>query len=94
MPKVTLSGYFVVPAEDLTAVEAELPNHIRLTNEEPGCLSFRIAQSEADPNRFDVAEVFASPEAFESHKARIATSHWATVTANAERHYEIEEVPD
>ncbi len=94
MAKVKLSGFIIVPEHDLEVVVSELPNHIQLTRNEPGCLSFHVSQSDADPRRFEVTEEFASRAAFEHHQARIKTSRWGEVTGNVARHYEIEEQQD
>ena len=91
MAKVKLSGFIIVPEHDLEVVVSELPNHIHLTRNEPGCLSFQVSQSDANPQRFDVTEEFASRAAFEQHQARIKTSRWGEVTGNVARHYEIKE---
>ena len=65
MGKVTLTGYIVVPPDDLARVLAELPNHIELTRNEPGCIAFEVTQAPSDPYRFDVAEEFQDRQAFE-----------------------------
>ena len=91
MSRVTLTGYIIVPEKDLEAVLNELPNHIALTRNEPGCLSFSVVQSDANPTRFDVAEEFDSRSAFEAHQKRVKSSYWGEVTVNVERHYKITE---
>ena len=92
--RVKLIGFIVVPEADLTAVEAELPDHIRLTRAEPGCISFDVAQSHSDPRRFEVAEAFRDRAAFDEHQLRVRQSRWGRVASNAERHYEITEEAD
>ncbi|NET38760.1 MAG: antibiotic biosynthesis monooxygenase [Cyanothece sp. SIO1E1] len=67
-------GFIVVPESDLEIVKSELPNHIRLTREESGCISFRVTQSKSDPTRFNVAEEFKSRYAFEQHQLRVKSS--------------------
>ena len=86
---VTLEGYIIVPAEDLSAVTLALPEHIERTLAEPGCLSFSVTPSRENPYRFDVAERFENQAAFDHHQARVQASHWGKVSANVERHYEI-----
>ncbi|MGB3614097.1 MAG: antibiotic biosynthesis monooxygenase [Elainellaceae cyanobacterium] len=93
MAKVTLSGFIVVPESDIETVRSELPNHIKLTREEPGCISFNVQQSDSEPARFDVIEEFESREAFEHHQRRVKASLWGDVTINVERHYEVREEP-
>ncbi len=89
MSKVTLKGFIIVLAEDLSAVKEELIDHRNLTHNEPGCLVFEVTQSESNPCRFDVYEEFLNKAAFESHQKRVKDSYWGEVTVNVERHYEI-----
>ena len=91
MSKITLQGYLVVSDGDLTSVQTELPKHVALTQKEEGCLVFRVTQDEENKNIFNVYEEFVSREAFELHQQRVKSSRWGTVTANAERHYQISE---
>ncbi len=86
---VTLNGYIVVPAAELAAVQAELPNHIALTLAEPGCLSFSVTQDADNPLRYNVAEEFVDAAAFTQHQTRVRASYWGQVTANVARHYTI-----
>ncbi|MEM7217925.1 MAG: antibiotic biosynthesis monooxygenase [Pseudomonadota bacterium] len=90
MTKITLSGRIDVPPADLAAVLAELPNHVALTRQEPGCLVFRVEPRFDAPNVFDVYEEFEDEAAFEAHQARVRTSTWGTVSAGASRQYKIE----
>ena len=89
MTRVLLDGYLEVPAEHIEAVAAALPEHIRLTRAEPGCLSFQVEQSPEQPTHFLVSEVFADRDAFEAHQHRAASSRWAKVTAGMPRHYTV-----
>lgn len=89
MSKVTLSGYIIVPEGELAVVKKALIEHIRLTNEEEGCILFNVIQDSVNPNRFDVHEEFTDPLAFKLHQARVKFSSWGEVTKNVERHYEI-----
>ena len=93
MTRVTLSGFIIVPEEDLARVQSELPNHIRLTRLEPGCLSFEVSPSPSDRRRFDVHEVFENRAAFDLHQQRARSSWWGQITTNVERHYEVREAP-
>ena len=91
MKTLTLRGYILVPANDLDAVKAALPEHIDKTRAEEGCIRFEVT---ADPNnaaRFNVLETFRDREAFEHHQNRTAASDWATVSSRATRHYDITE---
>ncbi|MEM7081054.1 MAG: antibiotic biosynthesis monooxygenase [Pseudomonadota bacterium] len=91
MGRVILRGYIVVPRADLARVAGELPEHVRLTRAEPGCVSFSVEPSEQDPQRFDVAEEFIDRAAFEAHQDRVRSSVWGQVTLNVARHYEVTE---
>lgn len=89
MSKITLSGHIEVPIEDLDAVLTELPNHIALTHQEAGCITFTVTQDSNNPQRFDVYEEFTNKVEFEKHQARVKTSHWGKVTNKVERFYTI-----
>ena len=91
MSKITLSGYIEVPSEDLNTVLAELPNHIALTHQEAGCITFTVIRDLNNPQRFDVYEEFTDKVAFEKHQARVKASHWGKVTKNVERFYTVTE---
>lgn len=91
MEKVTLSGYIEVPKEDLDTVLFELPNHISLTQQEAGCITFTVTQDLEKPYCFDVYEEFIDKTAFEKHQARVKASHWGKVAQNVKRFYTITE---
>ncbi|MGB0783947.1 MAG: putative quinol monooxygenase [Marinomonas sp.] len=91
MSKITLSGHIEVPSEDLNEVLAELPNHIALTHQEAGCITFSVTRDSSNPQRFDVYEEFTDKVAFEKHQTRVKASHWGEVTKNVERFYTISE---
>lgn len=92
MKKIVLEGFIEVPANDLEAVLAELPAHIRLTENEPGCVCFNVVQRPDQPLVFDVYEEFQHQAAFDLHQARVKTSTWGAVTTHVARHYEVREV--
>ncbi len=85
MSKVILKGFIIVPAKDLSVVQEELINHKNLTHNEPGCLVFEVAQSQSNPNRFDVYEEFVNKAAFESHQQRVKNSYWGEVSVNVRK---------
>ncbi|MCG7492123.1 putative quinol monooxygenase [Thalassobius sp. Cn5-15] len=87
---IHLTGAMICPPERLEAVRAALPDHIRLTRAEPGCLRFEV--TEGSGGRFEVDELFSDRAAFDAHQARGAASVWAKVTAGLPREYEISEV--
>lgn len=86
---VTLTGTLTCDTDaDAARVRAFLPEHIRLTRAEPGCLSFEVIPTN-DPMVWTVAERFTDPAAFIAHQARAATSDWARATAGIARDYKI-----
>ena len=86
---VYLSGYIDVPEADLKAVKLALPTHIRLSRQEPDCISFKIRQDDSLVTRFHVFEKFTSPIAFRRHQNRMKSSEWAHISRNASRFYDI-----
>ncbi|WP_116131787.1 putative quinol monooxygenase [Tropicimonas sp. IMCC34043] len=86
-----LSGHIDVPAARLAAVTAALPDHIRLSRAEPGCLLFDVTPDPARPGRFNVSERFVDRAAFEAHQARVGASDWGKITEGLPRSYRIEE---
>lgn len=91
MGKVILSGYIVVPDEDLESVKEQLPQHIALTRDEPGCLVFDVQLDGDSNNRYNVYEEFRDMSAFELHQERVKCSSWGEVTKNVSRHYTVSE---
>lgn len=86
---VILTGHVDVPPERRAAVLAALPEHIRLTRAEPGCLRFDVIESPDTPGRLLVDEAFATPADFRAHQTRSAGSPWAEVTAGLPRTYDV-----
>jgi len=86
---VWVSGIMKVSKADFENIKQALPNHIRLSREEPGCVVFKVWQDEAWPRKFHVLESFESPEAFQKHQERIMNSEWGLVSRNAVRDYDI-----
>ena len=87
--KVTLQGYVIAPKSDLSGVLQALPEHIRLTRAEPGCIVFRVEQDTTNPLRFSVYEEFESRAAFEAHQARIVGTNWEKASKNLTKFYEL-----
>jgi quinol monooxygenase YgiN len=71
-------------------VAMALPDHIRLTRAETGCVSFDVTPTQ-DPLIWDVCEIFTDRAAFDAHQARSAASDWAAQTAGIRRAYTITE---
>jgi quinol monooxygenase YgiN len=80
-----LSGRLICRTESEAArVRAHLPEHIRLTRAEPGCLSFAVDPT-GDPLIWQIDEAFADRSAFHAHQARAGASLWARETAGIPR---------
>ena len=90
---VTLTGHIDVPADRIEQIRAGLVDHIRLTRAEPGCLSFDVTEDPKIPGRFNVAEEFTTPEAFEAHQTRARASDWAQISAGIPRDYTVTGLP-
>ncbi|WP_183905085.1 putative quinol monooxygenase [Rhizobium sp. BK008] len=87
--KVRLSGQLICTSlDEVDIVQKYLPEHIRLTRSEPGCLSFDVRQTE-DPMIWDVEERFTDRLAFEAHQIRTKGSAWGAATSAIRREYEI-----
>lgn len=84
---VYLAGHIDVPAEALEAVKAALPQHIKLSRAEAGCLRFDAVQDKENPHRFHIFESFTSQAAFAAHQARTAQSEWGEVSKACLRDY-------
>ncbi|MBO9489173.1 antibiotic biosynthesis monooxygenase [Endozoicomonas sp. G2_1] len=89
MSKVVLSGFIIVPKQDLKTIKAELAHHIRLTRQEAGCIVFNVIQNEELSTRFDVYEEFVDQQAFEHHQKRIKKSNWGKLTKDVQRSFNI-----
>jgi len=89
---VTLSGFLIARSlEEADRIAALLPAHAASTRAEPGCLSFEVWRSQADPVRFAVREVFADRAAFDRHQEALAASPWGRATSGVPRDYRITE---
>ena len=91
---VVLTGHIDVPADRLEQIRAALPDHIRLTRAEPGCIAFELRESAEIPGRFEVRERFADAAAFRAHQARMQASDWGRISAGLARHYTIRGLPE
>ncbi|MBW6507454.1 MAG: antibiotic biosynthesis monooxygenase [Rhodobacteraceae bacterium] len=85
--RLHLSGRLICasPAE-AARVRAHLPEHIRLTRAEPGCVTFDVYPTE-DPLVWALDETFIDQAAFEAHQARAKASDWARETAGITRDF-------
>ncbi|KJF67243.1 putative quinol monooxygenase [Rhizobium nepotum] len=86
---VSLSGFLrCASAADVKLVEAHLPDHLRLTRAEPGCISFDVSQTD-DPLIWRVEELFMDRAAFDLHQQRTRSSEWFAATSAIPRDYNI-----
>ena len=86
---VRLSGFLLcASAEDIQLVETHLPEHLRLTRAEPGCISFDVTQTD-DPLIWRVEELFVDRAAFDFHQQRTRASEWFAATSAIPRDYEV-----
>ncbi|MBF9035900.1 antibiotic biosynthesis monooxygenase [Rhodobacterales bacterium HKCCE2091] len=74
--------------EEARIVEEHLPEHIRLTRAEDGCISFDVRPGEAE-RTWEVRERFADQESFEAHQERTRNSAWGRATAGIDRDYAV-----
>lgn len=87
--RVRLTGFLYCASEaEAETVKRHLPEHIRLTRSEPGCISFEVSQTE-NPLAWRVEELFVDSAAFEFHQRRTRASGWFEATSAIRRDYEI-----
>lgn len=87
--EVSLRGLLLCEDEGQAAIVREhLTQHIALTRAEQGCISFEVNATN-DPLMWEVSELFASREAFESHHKRVRSSEWGATTREIRREYTI-----
>ncbi len=75
-------------ADDLAIVHAHLPEHVRLSRAEPGCLTFNVTQS-ADPMVWRLDESFTDQAAFAAHQTRTRGSVWFRVSQGLIRDFHV-----
>lgn len=79
------SGTTASASGEVVTVRSALPEHIRLTRPEPGCLSFEF--TETAPGAFAVSECFADRAALEAYQARTRASAWWQTTGHISRNF-------
>jgi nucleoside-diphosphate-sugar epimerase/quinol monooxygenase YgiN len=84
---VTLTGHIEIAQGELQALQDALPEHIRASQDEPGCLHFSVRQDVAVPTRYHVYERFMNRESYLAHQSRIKNTPWETASRNIVRHY-------
>jgi quinol monooxygenase YgiN len=86
---IYLSGHFDVAKQHIQETLLLLPEHIKQSREEKGCLDFRVTQSKKTEERFQVFEKFNSKRAYLYHQKRIKNSKWKNIMTKLKRDYEI-----
>ncbi|WP_137112557.1 putative quinol monooxygenase [Rhodobacter sp. SY28-1] len=76
--------------EDADLVRQHLPEHIRLSRAEPGCLTFNVDPTD-DPLVWRLDESFVDQAAFAAHQTRTRVSVWYEATAGLKRDFKIRE---
>lgn len=74
-------------AEDAALVTAHLPEHIRLSRAEAGCLEFNVDQT--GPLIWQLDESFVDRAAFEAHQTRTRASEWYRAAVHLGRDFQI-----
>lgn len=91
---IRLKGHLICLSEDeAKTVHLHLPDHIRMSRAEPGCLSFDVTQTD-DPLIWDVQESFRTRDDFDAHQTRTRASPWFEATRHILRDFRIEELRD
>lgn len=86
---ITLTGRLIcADAAQAALVRLYLPDHIRLSRAEPGCLSFDVVPTR-DPLVWQVDESFTDRAAFDAHQTRTRESRWFRETAHIRREFQI-----
>ena len=87
---IRLIGKLICATDEQAALVREhLPEHIRLSRAEPGCVDFEVDHLGSTIWRVD--ERFEDRAAFEAHQARTKASAWGHATLGIAREYEISE---
>jgi quinol monooxygenase YgiN len=86
--KVRLTGTIIIPVDEQPRFRPLLDDHVRLTDEEPGCLEFSVEQDPDRPEIFHVRELFESEAAFADHQARGGASPCGEQSAHLVRDFE------
>ncbi|MCB1390301.1 MAG: antibiotic biosynthesis monooxygenase [Rhodobacteraceae bacterium] len=88
--EIRLTGKLICASEEQAAIVREfLPEHIRLTQAEPGCLDFEV--NHAGAMTWDVSERFRDRASFEAHQARARASEWGRRTLGIAREFTVSE---
>ena len=85
----TVTGRLIAAnASEADLIRSYLPDHIRLSRAEPGCLSFNVYPTD-DPLVWRLEESFSDQAAFEAHQARTRAGAWYKATAHLRRDFRV-----
>ncbi len=89
---IRVTGTLTCPSPDDAEIVARLlPDHIRLSRAETGCLNFNVSRS-ANALVWTFDETFADRSAFAAHQTRTRASVWSGATAHLTRDFRVLEV--
>lgn len=84
---IRLTGTITIPVAQQARFCPLLEAHADLTNEEPGCLKFKVTQDADHPETFNVSELFVDADAFTHHQKRGANSAWGRESGELVRNF-------
>ena len=88
---IRLTGTLTAKTPDeLKVIETYLPDHIRLSRAEPGCLGFAVTQT-ADSMVWQLDESYVDSAAFQAHQARNRASLWWQMSQGLARNFQTSE---
>ena len=86
---ITVTGCLIAAdSTEADLIRSHLPEHLRLSRAEPGCLSFNVYPTD-DPLVWRLDESFTDRAAFDAHQARTRASAWYRATAHLKREFRI-----
>jgi len=89
---IRLTGQLICQTmQQAETVAQHLPDHIRLSRAEVGCISFDVQPTD-NPLVWQVDETFTDQAAFDLHQQRTRASAWWTVTAAITREFKVVDV--
>ncbi|MDD7972613.1 putative quinol monooxygenase [Roseinatronobacter alkalisoli] len=91
MPVALQGALRCADAAQADIVQRHLPEHIRLSRAEAGCLQFDVTPTD-DPLVWAVSERFATRIAFDAHQRRVKASVWGQATAAIARSYTVTDI--
>jgi quinol monooxygenase YgiN len=87
---VTLTGFLVCRSlEEADRVSELLPEHIRTTRAERGCVRYEVWRSRADPVRYAFHGVFTNRATYGEHLARSEATLYGTCTRHIPRDFRL-----